>query len=706
MREQTVLNVEGMTCANCAQNIARLLEKQGKKNVHVDFQSGEVAFDGNGDLAGVVAGIRGLGYRVADKPTKATGRDRALEIRLGICLAFTLPLWLHMLPGLHGRFSPLLQLLLCLPVMAVGLQYFGKSAWGSLRALDPNMDVLITLGSLSAFLYSVAGLVLHAGTPQVHDYLFFETAATIITFVLLGNLIEKRSLRRTVSALEALARLQPEKARRVAAAGTAKETFEEIDAAAVRSGDLLQVNTGDRFPADGRVEQGEAGVDESTLTGESAPAAKGPGDAVLAGTVAVSGGVRMRAEKTAGQTVLSGVIDLVKKAQASKPRLQRLGDRVSAVFVPVVAALAVLTFLLNFFAFDQSAAAALMRAVAVLVVACPCAMGLATPTAVSVGLGRAARNGILVRSGAAMESFGRARIFVFDKTGTLTTGKFKLRGFRAYGHSEAEAKAWLYRLEKHSSHPIAVSLAADLEQAAAGYGIVGFKNVQEEKGAGLRATGPGGEQVLAGSYDLVKPFTNEAGHSVYLVIDGRLAATADLEDAPRPGAAEAVSFLHGAGLRTVLLSGDTDEKCRSLAAQVGIGTVYSRQLPHQKTEVIERLKRDGAVAMVGDGVNDAPSLAVADAGVSFGDATGIAVNSAQVILLKTDDMASLVEAYKTGRATVTTIKQNLFWAFFYNVLMIPLAAAGFLSPMLASLSMAFSDVIVIGNSLRLRYRGL
>ncbi len=696
-----------MTCANCAQNISRMLEKKGVKNAHVDFSSGEVEFEnGKVGLSEIVNGINRLGYKVIGKENAShhVHHHPNLEIRFFISLFFTIPLLLHMIPGMGILHEPVLQLILCMPVMFIGWNYFGKSAWGSLRAMDPNMDVLIVLGSTMAFLYSIAGMILFSGTEEVHRYLFFETAATIITFVLLGNIIEKRSLKKTVSALEELSKLQPLKARRINDWGTSRENISEISSKEIRPNDLLVVNTGDQVPADGKIFEGEASMDESMLTGESAPAEKALNDAVFAGAYVLKGTIKIFVEKAGSQTVLSNVIELVRKAQSSKPKIQKLGDKVSSVFVPSVIVIALITFLANHFLMDVSAAGSLMRAVAVLVIACPCAMGLATPTAVSAGVGRAARNGILIRGGDVLEIFSKAKTVVFDKTGTLTTGNLKISNAEFFGNNPAEMKKLVYHLEKFSTHPVAAALIKAFENEISRESNYSFQKVEEEKGFGMKAISRNGDEILLGSWAMAKEFTDEKNFSVYLIINKKPAAAFGLDDEIRKDAREVIQFLNKKNIRTVLLSGDREDKCKAVAAQTGIEKVFFEKLPHEKTQIIESLKKDGAVVMVGDGINDAPSLAAADAGVSFGNASAIAVNSAQIILMNSDELMSMVKAYKTGKATFATIRQNLFWAFFYNVLAIPVAAAGFLSPIVASLSMAFSDVIVIGNSIRLKYR--
>ena len=333
----------------------------------------------------------------------------------------------------------------------------------------------------------------------------------------------------------------------------------------------------------------------------------------------------------------------------------------------------------------------IMRSIAVLVISCPCAMGLATPTAVSVGLGRAAKNGILIRGGAVAEVFSKTKTIVFDKTGTLTNGKFVVKKIEIFDEDENEIRRVIYHLEKYSSHPIAVALVNSFTESGLTKPFA-FKEISEQKGFGIKAVDEQANEFILGSYNAVKDFTSEKNHSVYLVKNKKLIAAIDMEDEIRKDAAEMIAGLKRLNIKTVLLSGDRKEKCEEVALKLGIEKVYSEQLPHQKMEVINNLKKEGVTVMVGDGINDAPSLAGADVGISLGNATKIAINSAQIILLHEEELKSLLNALKLSKATLSTIKQNLFWAFFYNVLAIPIAAAGFLSPIIGSLSMAFSDV--------------
>ncbi len=711
MSEKTVLNVEGMTCSNCAQGISRFLEKKGLKSVIVDFPTGEVAFEkfAPGSMNDIVKGIQGLGYRVLNsgEPTGHNGhahnhRSRfTLELKFIISALFTLPLLLHMVFDASLLHSPLVQWILCTPVFLIGLQHFGKSAWSSLKTGIPNMDVLITLGAASAYFYSVAGILLN-GDHNIANYLFFETSATIITLVLLGNIIEKNSVRKTTSALKDLAALQPPVANKITIGNNLEEIFTTVPVSELQKHDPVLVNTGGVIPVDGKIYWGAGVIDESSMTGESIPTDKLTGDDVIAGTIVVSGTIKITTGKAGSQTVLSNIIELVKQAQHAKPPIQKLGDKISAWFVPAVILIAIVTFLLSFFVFHLSAPTSMMHAIAVLVISCPCAMGLATPTAVAVGLGKAARQGIIVKGGDTLELFENIRIAVFDKTGTLTIGKFRISTFKTYDFSEQEATDIIYSLEHFSDHSLANSLVTELKSKATKR--IGFENVSELKGSGIKAEDSEGNKYLLGSYNSHRDLTTDNTHTVYLSKNNKLIATVDLRDDIKPGAEEMIRSLKANRIETVLLSGDTEKRCREVATKLGIPTVFSGQLPHDKTRIIYELKQKGNLLMVGDGINDAPSLSAADLGMSFGHATKIAVNSARVILLNSNDMKAVITALRTGKLTLQTIRQNLFWAFLYNVIAIPVAAMGFLSPMVAALSMAFSDVVVIGNSLRLKFR--
>lgn len=705
--QNTILHIEGMDCANCATGITKSLQKSGMENVHVDFATGEAVFytEDKSTLPSAIKDLQRLGYKIIDSRLKENndGKLSTIEKRFYVSLPFTILLFFsHMLLS-HDFFlnKPLSQLLLCLPVFIIGIMQFGKSAVGSVRIGVPNMDVLIFIGSASAFIYSLAGMYLYSA-HEAHNYLFFETTATIITLVLLGNVLEHRSVKQTTSAIKDLSALSVSTAK-IVGLQFGKEVITEINYKDIPVGALLQVNTGDKIPVDGEIISGEASIDEAMLTGESIPSEKAVSDKVIGGTILLSGNFRMRAEKVGNDTTLSKIINLVKKAQQAKPNIQKLGDKISAIFVPIVLGISISTFCVSYFGFHVTLQDAMMRSIAVLVISCPCAMGLATPTAVMVGIGRAAKRGILIKGGNTLEEFAKIKNIVFDKTGTLTTGEFQIKNITCFNSSEDEVKEILFQLEQHSSHPIAKSMVREL---AAMHSSKTFSDIVEEKGLGISAVDVDKNEYKIGSYKIAKALTADNSHNAYILKNGVLIATVDLTDELKANVKESITSLKAAGINSILLSGDTKAKCDALAEKVGITTIYSEQSPEQKLVIIEKLNSENATAMVGDGINDAPALARAAVGISLSNATQVAIQSAQIILLKSNDLSSLAEAYLISKHTLITIKQNLFWAFFYNIVAIPIAAAGLLNPMIGALAMAFSDVIVIGNSIRLKTKKL
>lgn len=691
------LHVTGMHCNNCALSVHKMLEKKGYQNVFVSFANEEVKFtaDKGLNVNNVIQDIEGLGFKVQQEEQGFVkeGFLGKIEHKFIFSLLFTLPLFLHMFLPFHWLHNPYVQLSLCLPVFILGCAYFGKSAINSIKAGVPNMDVLIFVGSTSAFIYSIIGTLLGLGP----NYMFYETTATIITLVLLGNVFEKRSVTQTTSAVKDLMKIQVDSAVRIV-----NGQAERVDINQLKIGDTLLVNEGDKIPTDGDIVWGEASVNESMLTGESIPVEKGKYDAVIGGTILERGSIRMLVTKVGNKTVLAQIIDLMKRAQAAKPPIQRLGDKVAAIFVPVVIGIALLTFVLAYFAFDIGFRQALLNAIAVMVISCPCAMGLATPTAVMVGLGRSAKQGVLIKGGDTVEEMTNLKYMVFDKTGTLSTGKFKIRDIKSE-LSDIETATLIHGLESYSNHPIAKSLVnafANREKRK-----IVFTQVKEEKGLGIKAMDSEGHRYQIGSKQLVEDSKELGNYDVFLLRDDELVVRIAIEDEIKAGAKELVQTLKGQQIIPVILSGDRKEKCDALAASIGITEVYAEKLPHEKLELIESLKQGGKVAMVGDGINDGPALTTADVGVSLGDASQVAIQSAKVVLLN-NDLQSITTLLKIGKHTLLTIKQNLFWAFFYNIFAIPLAAFGFLSPMLAALAMACSDVVVIGNSIRLKFKKL
>ena len=693
MAEQLVeLNVTGMHCNNCAMSIHKLLEKKGLQNVLVSFASEEVKFS-TGDetvVAGIIKDIEKLGFHVVDDvATHETRFYDKVENKFIFCAVFTTPLLLHMFLPWHLLHSPIVQLMLCLPVFAVGCLHFGRSAWSSVKGGIPNMDVLIFIGSSSAFIYSLYGTVQNLG----EHYLFYETCATIITLVLLGNLLEKRSVTQTTSAVKDLVKFQQVNANRVIEGGT-----EMISAKEVQTGDVLLVNEGDQVPVDGEVLSGEALVNEAMITGESVPASKKKYDSVIGGTILQQGNLKIMATKVGGNSTLSQIIDLMKRAQAAKPPVQKLGDKVASIFVPIVIGIAALNFVLTYFITDAGIQRSMMNAIAVLVISCPCAMGLATPTAVMVGLGRAAKNGILIKGGDTIEAVANTKYLIFDKTGTLTTGKFSIKEIKIEdGLDLDQIRGVITAIEERSNHPIAKSLVKELSTLPKQKVIL--KTVGEEKGLGMRAEDVDGNRYFLGTAKLNK----EDAFNLALYKNQVLEAQISVEDTLKPGAINLISKLKKMGITPVLLSGDKASRCNAVAKILGIEEVHSEKLPDEKLGVVDVYRKKGKTIMIGDGINDAPALTQADVGISMNDASHIAIQSAKVILLNTD-LQSVVKFLQISRHTLLTIKQNLFWAFAYNIIAIPVAALGFLNPMVGALAMAFSDVIVIGNSLRLKIK--
>lgn len=697
-KEIIELKVDGMDCNNCAMSISRYLERRGLEGVFVNFQTKEVRFQPGQDdidLSKIKAGIEKLGFLVLEE--EAPMPFWTLEKKLLISAILSLPLLLGhliMMTGVNWPWleSPLVQFLLAFPVFLIGVLHFGKSALNSLRGGVPNMDVLIFVGSSAAFIYSMIGWFLQDPT-----YYFFETAATIITLVLLGNWMEKRAVAQTTTAIEALTQLQAPMANRLLPSGE----LLPVAKSELRLGMLLQINEGDVVPSDAVVKSGEGLLDESMLTGESIPVPRSKGQEVIGGTTLLTGSLQAEVSAIGKNTVLEQMVELVKTAQQDKPPIQQLADKISAIFVPAVLLIALSTFLLSSLVFDISTGESLLRAIAVLVISCPCAMGLATPTAVMVGVGRLARLGVLIKGGRTVEQLAQVDHLVFDKTGTLTTGKFRIESAEYPSGEMKLANALVWEMERHSSHPIAQSLRQALDGMPRSEDIPNL-TIKEERGIGMVATGDDGYTYRLGSRRLLDNEADCRG-DIFLLRNTDIMAAFRLGDDLKTGAKETIEALQQQGLNTHILSGDQHEKTAKVAQTLGVTHFYAEQLPEQKLEKIRELSANASTAMVGDGINDAPALAQADLGISLSDASQVAIQSAKVVLLN-GRIDVLPQAIGVAEKTVQTIRQNLFWAFAYNVVAIPIAALGFLNPMLGALFMAFSDVIVIGNSIRLKYK--
>ena len=694
--------VDGMDCSSCVLTIRQFLEKKGLQDVKVNLAGGDVSFilNGNNKKEDLRKGIESLGYTVdPGDATMAPSPKRLFknhQQRFLFCLIFTIPLMLHMFDRwihIHWLMNPWIQLALCLPVFIVGMDFFGRSAIKSIRNGLPNMNVLVAIGATAAFVYSLAGAIMGLG----EGYLFFETAASVITLVFLGNYLEDSSIKSTQKSLNKLAGSQKVMANMIAYDDEHNEHIFPVENTALKVGDLLLIKNGEQVPADCKILWGDATVDESIITGESLPIHKKSKEPLIGGSLLVEGTVKVYVTAEANNSVLSNIINLVKRAQSEKPPVQQLADKISAIFVPIVLGIAAITLIANWVILHDFTAA-LMRSIAVLVIACPCAMGLATPAAIAVGLGRAARNGVLFRNAHSLETFKNIQQVVFDKTGTLTTGKFALAASAKLSedYSEDEFRQIVFSLEKYSNHPIAQCIAQEWKQNKA----IQWTKIKEEKGLGMKATTKEGDTFMAGSYKIAQSLTNDDTHNVYILKNDQLIGWVDVKDEIRPEAFPVVKYLRQRNIRTILLSGDRYDKCKQLADTLGINEVIAEQTPQQKLEVVENLTLKGPTAMVGDGINDAPALAKATVGISLSAASQIAVQTADVVLMD-NGIKNLPLSLGLGKHTYKTIQQNLFWAFAYNIVAIPVAAFGLLTPTFGALVMGLSDVVLAINSGRL-----
>jgi P-type Cu+ transporter len=688
------LKIDGMTCTNCSFSVERAIKKLGGQEINVNFSTGEASFTGDIDIKEVKSSIRLSGFTIIkNENEKKFSKVKYLFL---ISCVFTIPLMLHMVVEKESILNnPILQLALTIPVILSGGVYFLKSAYFGIKTRVLNMNVLVSMGFLSAFFYSLYGAFVITG--NIHDYLFFETTAAIITLVLLGNLLEENAIKKTTSALSDLEELRPRIARRVSNG----KQIERVKVEELKIDDFIRINNGDKLPVDGIIASGELELDEKLITGESVPVFKNTLTDVISGTTVISGSALVRVTKGFGESTIDQIIDLVKNAQIQKPKIQKLGDKISAIFVPTVIGASILAFFLNLFVLEYSLQTAIMNSIAVLVISCPCAMGLAAPTAVIVGIGKLAKNGVLIKGGATLEKLASADLIVFDKTGTLTTGEFILNKLNCYKESEEKIKQVILSLEQQSNHPIAESLVKALNKEV---GPIYLQDVIEIRGKGVKGTDTEGNLYQLVSNQYSKTLTSRELTSDLVLFNGTsVVAELWIKDQAKIDAEETINWLKSNGYRTMLLSGDRRKNCDEIARELYLDDFYYEKSPEEKLKIIEKLNKNHNVIMVGDGINDAPSLALAHVGVSFGSATDIAINSSEVILVD-KKLDSLKTALLVGKQTYRTIQQNFFWAFFYNIIAIPIAALGFLKPMIAALAMAFSDVVVIGNSLLLKIK--
>jgi Cu+-exporting ATPase len=712
------LAIEGMTCASCVRRVERAISKvEGVEDVSVNLATERALVRGSAGVPPLLAAVERAGYAAraledaeqeGDEATTRQARvlrRRAIDIAIGAAL--TVPL-LVLSMAFPGRFAAenWLMLLLALPVWAYVGREFHLSALRALRHGSATMDTLVSLGSSVAFLYSAVVTI----TGSQEDT-YFDTAAAILTLISVGKYLESRARGQASAAIRRLAGLSAKSARVL---HDGREF--EVPLSQVRPGEVMLVRAGEKVPVDGLVLEGRAGVDESMLTGESVPVEHWPGDEVLGATILTDGVLTVRATHVGTDTALARITRLVDEAQTAKAPAQRLADRISQYFVPAVLLIALGTFA-GWMLTGHTTSEAMIAAVAVLVIACPCALGLATPTAVMVGSGRGAQYGVLIRGGESLERIRLVNEVVLDKTGTITTGRpavTRILGVGPYAGAEDCLLQLVAAVEHASEHPVGRAIVERARDA----GLTLQPSVQDFvtiAGGGVAGT-VDGRHVLIGSQRLlaeqglgVESLADEAheleaaGETVMLVaVDGEPAGAIAVADAIRETSPEAVRELHALGLEVTMLTGDNERTARVIASQAGIDRVVAGVRPEDKAAEVRRLQHEGrVVAMVGDGINDAPALAQADAGIAMGTGTDIAMETADMMLVK-GDLRTVAFAIRLSRATMRVIRQNLFWAFFYNVVLIPLALFGRVSPIFAAGAMALSSVTVVSNSLRLR----
>ena len=731
--------VTGMSCASCANAVEKALNKNNDINASVNFATEKlnIEYDEkkyNFDKIREIVESAGYGLvedMIEDKKMELyQEKIKSLKNRLILAIIFVVPLLYismgHMLGAvlpefLNPKVNPLnfalAQFVLTLPIIYAGRDFF-LHGFKNLVRKSPTMDSLIAIGATAAVLYGIyATFRIVTVDPEAHMDLYYETAGTIITLILFGKLLEAKTKGQTSSAIKKLIGLQPKKAK-IIENGAEKEVLIEN----LKVGDIVIVKPGEKIAVDGRIVEGATSIDESMLTGESLPVSKKVGDKVVGGSINKNGSIRFEATEIGKNTVLSQIIKLVEEAQGSKAPISRMADIVSAYFVPIVIGIAIITGIAWFLS-GSGLVTALSFFIAVLVIACPCALGLATPTSIMVGTGKGAENGILIKSGEALETAHKIKTVVFDKTGTITKGKPVLTDLIAYGkYNENELLKIAASVENDSEHLLAEAIVNKAKEK--NIEIKPYEKFRAMPGYGIRAIFEGKEvqignrklmenrkinvEISQKDYDIL---SNEGKTPMYISIDNELAGLVAVADVIKETSKEAIEKLKKMGIKTIMLTGDNEKTAKFIAKQVGIDDVISEVLPYQKSQKVKELQeKDEFVAMVGDGINDSPALAQANVGIAIGNGTDVAIESADIVLIR-NDLRDVAGAISLSKATITNIKENLFWALFYNVLGIPFAAGIFyaffngpkLDPMIAAFAMSFSSVSVLGNALRLKF---
>nr|WP_260496488.1 heavy metal translocating P-type ATPase [Listeria innocua] len=722
------MNVFGMTCAACSTRIEKSLNKaEGveKANVNLVTENAAVYYDPEVTTTEeLIKVVKHAGYDAAEKMSKEE-KDAVLEKnfkkevrRFILSAVLSLPLLLTMvthIPYIHEMafaetignwINPTIQLVLATIVQFyIGWRFY-DGAYKALRGKSANMDVLVALGTSAAYFYSVVEYIRHMIDPSVMPHYYFETSAVLITLILLGKLLESYATSRTTESIAGLLELQAKEATVIR---EGKEWLVPVDS--LKIGDIILVRPGEKVPMDAEIISGETSIDEAMITGEPVPVEKKPGDSVIGATINFDGAFQAKITKRMEETVLESIIRLVEEAQGIKAPIQRLADKISGIFVPIVLGIAAVTFII-WYLVTGTVDGSLEAAIAVLVIACPCALGLATPTAIMAGTGKGAESGILFKGGEHLERTSKVDTIVFDKTGTLTEGKLEVSDKKA---SNDKFFPYLFLMEQQSEHPIAKAIinmldsekidVSDVKQgkirAKAGHGMTGnLDDSKVELGAyryvSSLTTIPSEED------ELIQSWMNAGKTVVAMAIDGTYAGALALSDTPRPEAKEAIQKLQAQGIKTAICSGDQSVVVENMAKDLGADMFFAEQLPNDKSALVEKLQQEGhIVAFVGDGINDAPALAASDIGISIGTGTDIAIETGDVTLVS-HRLTLIPETIELSKATMRNIRQNFFWALAYNCAGIPVAALGLLAPWVAGLAMAFSSVSVVTNALRLK----
>lgn len=727
-------NIEGMDCPSCAMKIEKTLNKINGLHAKVDLGSETATIDigsSGVDTLFLKKQIDKLGYKaiepdidaeekLVEEERQKTHRLYRIKITTSIALSVII-----VLLGMKEHFDFLNFIpmetanLIALPLSAIVVFWCGskfiKGFWAEMRAVSPGMDSLIVLGVLSAFIYSVIIMIFPVISGEHHHTVYFESAAMIISFILLGNYLEFNLKSKTQYAIKSLMNLQAKKAL-VLRNGNELE----VPINKVRVGDIVIVKPGERIPVDGTVMEGSSSVDESMMTGESLPVDKITGTKAIGGTVNINGYLKIRTEKTVKESFLSKIITMVKDAQKSKPQIQRIADKVSAVFVPVVVVIAIGTFLVWNFAIGQTLSYSLLKAVAVLIIACPCALGLATPIAIVLGVGKAAEHKILFNNAEAIENVNKIDTIVFDKTGTLTYANFEVTDIIPYSNGTEYTQLDILKkaasIENYSEHPIAKAIVAHYKKSAGNNAaLLNVNAFKTTSGIGIEAEINGQQYKIGGANLIQKDRLNittdkEGFKNIYLFENDKLIGEIHLSDRIKDNAKSIINNLKDDSYKLALISGDSKAVTEKIAARLGIDKYKYEILPDQKQEIVSQMQAEGSkVAMIGDGVNDAPALSKSDLGIAIGTGQDIAIQSADIILVN-GELENILALFRISNKTIRIIKQNIFWAFFYNAAAIPLAAGVLVpfgisvSPVMASMLMAFSDVVtVLINSMRLKY---